>query len=583
MEVQAMELDDFLDELHFAPHAHSPSDWHVNWDDAPLQFKLYRRLPTFELSHEIPLTIPRPNASLGPPGLSDIGHFLWYTFGLTQRSYFVEVGDVPDKEIKVSTASRRFVPSGGGLYPSELYVYLKIEQLPIGVYHYDVAHHRLVLLREGNVDEYLEMALLSDRGDSTTSLPTSFATVFVSTYFWKNFFKYHNFSYRLQGLDAGVLIGQLRAVAARFGFVAEVCFQFLDRALNHLLGLDEQEESVYAVIPLRLAADDAHDTPHSRLHSRAARTQSATELCELLPEIQVEYYIGSRLVTEYPMLLRLNEASFLETADASAKANSKPSLTPKLNSTPHAIASSNSRAVDDAGQTQGGQTQDTQQTEGTWTQGTQPVALPPAGRLFYDFLSVCQRRLSPGLTYVHSSMNLGQLGNLLYETAAAASAKPGNMLYGTDREDAEAISLYLSLHGVDGIADGAYRYDAARHQLRLVRLGDQREALQFGMNMGTVSLFHVPICIHLAGPRDFCKDALGYRGHRIEHMRAGIMLQFLLLSASALGMNGHPLLDFNAGTCDAIYDLESSGETTLVQVPIGFHSAGIRFTGGLHG
>ncbi|OFW75694.1 MAG: hypothetical protein A2201_08280 [Alicyclobacillus sp. RIFOXYA1_FULL_53_8] len=556
-----MELDDFLDELHFAPHKNNSSDWHVNWDDAPLPFKLYRRLPTFELSHEVPLTIPRPDANLAAPELSDIGHFLWYTFGLSQRSYFVEVGDVPDEEIKVSTASRRFVPSGGGLYPSELYVYLKMEPLPVGVYHYDVAHHRLVLLRKGNVDEYLEKAKLSD-----SDLSTSFATVIVSTFFWKNFFKYHNFSYRLQGLDAGVLLGQLRAVAARFGFAAEVCFQFLDRALNHLLGLNEQEESVYAVIPLRLASDDAHDTPRSR----AERTQSATELCELLPEIQVEYYIGSRSATEYPMLLRLNEASFLESADAAVTSDSRLSLTPKLTSTPDAIASSSSRAVDDPGQTQGGQ-----------TLGLPTVALPPAGRLSYDFLSVCQRRLSPGLTYVHSSMNLGQLASLLYETTTAAFR--GDELYGTDRENAAAVSIYVSLHGIDGIADGAYRYDAARQQLKLIRLGDQREALQFAMNMGTVSLFHVPICIHLAGHRDFNKSTLGYRGHRIEHMRTGMILQCLLLSASALGMNGHPLLDFNAGTCDAIYDLESSGETTLVQVPIGFHGAGIRFTGGLHG
>jgi hypothetical protein len=36
---------------------------------------------------------------------------------------------------------RRFVPSGEALYPSELYIYLKTEDLPSGVYHYDVAHH----------------------------------------------------------------------------------------------------------------------------------------------------------------------------------------------------------------------------------------------------------------------------------------------------------------------------------------------------------------------------------------------------------------------------------------------------------
>ena len=129
-------------------------------------------------------------------------------------------------------SKRRFVPSGGALYPNELYVYLKIEDLPAGVYHYDVAHHRLVLLREGNFDSYIARAL-GNRCD----ISACFGTVFVSTMFWKNFFKYNNFAYRLQGLDAGVLIGQLLEVAKRFGFASGVYFQFLDRAINHLLGL----------------------------------------------------------------------------------------------------------------------------------------------------------------------------------------------------------------------------------------------------------------------------------------------------------------------------------------------------------
>ena len=105
----------------------------------------------------------------------------------------------------------------------------------------------LLLLREGNFDDYLSRSLAN-------SLPISdcFCTVFVSTVFWKNFYKYNNFSYRLQGLDAGVVIGQSLEVANRMGFSTRVCYQFLDRSINHLLGLSEQEESVYAVIPLSM-------------------------------------------------------------------------------------------------------------------------------------------------------------------------------------------------------------------------------------------------------------------------------------------------------------------------------------------
>ena len=206
------------------------------------------------------------------------------------------------KRTDLMQSYRRFVPSGGALYPNELYVYLKIEDLPVGVYHYDVAHHRLVLLREGNFDSYIARAL-GNRCD----MSACFGTVFVSTMFWKNFYKYNNFAYRLQGLDAGVLIGQLLEVAKRFGFASGVYFQFLDRAINHLLGLSEEEESVYAVIPLSVE-------PTSWFTNGGDRDglDSATELCQELTAIQNNHYVRSQRVKEFPMLTKMNEASMLE-------------------------------------------------------------------------------------------------------------------------------------------------------------------------------------------------------------------------------------------------------------------------------
>lgn len=190
-----MDLDHVLNELHFAPDRGSSSDWRVDWDDAPTPFKHYRGLRAFELDLDIPHSLP-PGDALHPsvPTLFDIGHFLWYSFGLTQVSHFAQLDESPDHAPSLLTTYRRFVPSGGGLYPSELYIYLKIKDIPTGIYHYDVARHRLLLLREGNVDAFLEASIVH------CAVPQDcFAFAFVSTLFWKNFFKYHNFSYRLQG------------------------------------------------------------------------------------------------------------------------------------------------------------------------------------------------------------------------------------------------------------------------------------------------------------------------------------------------------------------------------------------------
>ena len=52
-----MSLEAFLHNLHFDIEKASPPDWEVDWDDAPLTYKLYRDLPVFPLSLEVPLTL----------------------------------------------------------------------------------------------------------------------------------------------------------------------------------------------------------------------------------------------------------------------------------------------------------------------------------------------------------------------------------------------------------------------------------------------------------------------------------------------------------------------------------------------
>ena len=53
----------------------------VDWEDAPLPYKLYRNVPIIPLSLEIPLSLPNSSTT---PTLNEIGHYLWCSFGLTQ-------------------------------------------------------------------------------------------------------------------------------------------------------------------------------------------------------------------------------------------------------------------------------------------------------------------------------------------------------------------------------------------------------------------------------------------------------------------------------------------------------------------
>ncbi|MED3563290.1 SagB family peptide dehydrogenase, partial [Bacillus xiapuensis] len=408
-----MKLETFLQHLHFDPEKVVPPDWEVDWEDAPLPYKLYRGLPEIPLSGDVPLTLERREAQ-ADPGLEVLGSFLWYVYGLTHYAQSAFTQDTQEKaSISYAQLLRRFVPSGGALYPNELYVYVKLESVPHGIYHYDVAHHRLLLLREGNYDSYLSRSL------GNYDVSDCFCTVFVSTVFWKNFYKYNNFSYRLQGLDAGVVIGQALEVADRMGFSSRVCYQFLDRSINHLLGLSEQEESVYAVIPLSI-----HPSIYCDDNCDLDENFSAVELSQEVPLLKHKTYNRSKKVIDYSMLKEMNEASMLETTQSFVKIKKDDRVKKSF--------------------------------------GTEFIMLPFTEPFSYDLASVCRERHSPDLDFI--------MGNVSQRTVSTLFSEIFSFLYQNDLADTiEYPENRLSLNGffynVEGVPNGVYSYDKNVHGL----------------------------------------------------------------------------------------------------------------------
>ncbi len=508
-----MKLKEFLHNLHFRVDQLNPHDWEADWDDAPLPYKLYRGLETYPFKMEVPLAIGNSSEPV-KPDFATIGHFLWYTYGLTQVSQSLAY---PGMKASVYETFRRYLPSGGALYPNELYIYLKLEDLPSGIYHYDVAHHSLDLIREGNFDSYISKVL-----GNQCDVASCFAVVIISAMFWKNFFKYHNFSYRLQGLDTGVLICQLLEVAKRFGFATGVYFQFLDQAINHLVGLAEAEESTYAMIPLSVEA-----TSWATFSKGESRKMTASELCREVPAVHHEHYVRSRNIKPYPLLLKMNAASMYETSSSFRRLGVKEQQKPVLNE----------------------------------------HKLPDTGTLLYDLAAACRKRFSPEMDFILGEVQEEKLATLMKEAISAFTYR--NDLDSIHGIKEPRVSLYACLNHIEDIPPGAYLYDCLRHSLKELRPGDQRLALQYSMTIDNVNLQQVPICFHIGGERHHYIQALGYRGYRIQQMEAGMLVQRVLLAASALGLGGHPLLSYDVFSCDSIYGLETQGKTSLIQLPVG--------------
>jgi SagB-type dehydrogenase family enzyme len=315
-----------------------------------------------------------------------------------------------------------------------------------------------------------------------------------------------------------------------------VFFQFLDRAVNHLLGLSDQEESVYAVMPL--SVEPTRLWFHNGIYGEG--DVSAVGLCRELSVLRQEHYVRSQKVKEYPMLTKMNEASMLDSTGSFQH----------IGLVKH---------VD---------------------RGIQVMFLPRVERLSYDLASICRKRYSPESDFVLSKVTQSEVAVLLQE--ATASFSYHNDLQEPHEKPVSRMFLYCCLYNVEGIPDGAYRYDSTAHLLRRVLPGDHRLRLQQGMSLDNVNLFQVPLCLHVVGDKDHLISALGYRGYRIQQMEAGILVQHLLLAASAIGMGGRPLLGFNPSLCDEIYKLTQQGKTSLIQIPIGHYRQRPRLEGGLH-
>jgi SagB-type dehydrogenase family enzyme len=139
----------------------------------------------------------------------------------------------------------RTVPSGGGLYPLDLYVAaLDVAGLPPGLYHFDPLRHLLERLQSRDLRSELARAAVHE-----DVIATAGAVVVVSAMFWRSRFKYGQRGYRFALLEAGHVIQNLLLTATALDLGAVPIGGFYDRHLDDLLGVDGVNESaIYSAV-----------------------------------------------------------------------------------------------------------------------------------------------------------------------------------------------------------------------------------------------------------------------------------------------------------------------------------------------
>ena len=193
----------------------------------------YRGYPTFELPRRTPLADISVQDVFDRRAtgreltecvitLDDLSAILHYAYGVRQDQ---PKGNYP--------RAFRTVPSGGALYPLELYVHASaVLGLPVGLFHYEPPTHRLRLLRKDPGASF--------RGGLVTPevVQRAAITVFITAIFYRSTFKYGDRGYRFVLLEAGHVGQNIDLTAAALGLAAVNIGGYFDESIDRYLGLD---------------------------------------------------------------------------------------------------------------------------------------------------------------------------------------------------------------------------------------------------------------------------------------------------------------------------------------------------------
>lgn len=149
-----------------------------------------------------------------------------------------------EREDSASSKKHRTFPSGGALYPIEIYLcVLNVSELGEGLYYYVPDQHGL---RELPLETTLPDELISCFVDSVSAdeIENAGVILFLTASFWRTKSKYGPRGYRLALLEAGHIIQNIQLVAASLGLISCPVAGFYDDELNDLLGVDGLNEAV---------------------------------------------------------------------------------------------------------------------------------------------------------------------------------------------------------------------------------------------------------------------------------------------------------------------------------------------------
>ena len=134
----------------------------------------------------------------------------------------------------------RTAPSAGGLFPIETYLVInRVESLKSGLYHLFLPEWELELLSSGSLGKALAEAALGQEIMASAAVDFVWTAVIP-----RSAWKYDQRAYRYIYLDAGHVCQNLYLACEALGLGCCAVGAFFDEDVNHLLGVDGENETV---------------------------------------------------------------------------------------------------------------------------------------------------------------------------------------------------------------------------------------------------------------------------------------------------------------------------------------------------
>lgn len=527
---------------------------YLDFNNRPIPFKIYTTdFPRYPLPSDFPRPLLDAITSISNtnPKVADTGNdaknlnYESKNSSTSDKSLEVHIKDLAEilffsagitRAIKYDSATyyMRAASATGALYPIELYVVCRDipPDLRAGVYHFNPADFSLTQIRDGDYRQQLS-ATTAD----TRSVLESPISLILTSFAWRNAWKYQSRSYRHWFWDSGVIAANLLATTKAIGLISHLYMGFVDDTVNRLLCLESHKEAAIAIGTIS-RREEEHTISSGLL---SGQIESEIEIPEMsIPNIRP---LSKGDEIDYPEIWTLHEASKLFSKEEVKEWTNRNNYNEKL-------FASESNGKDSSASAPG-------------LLNRQPLLLTYPNQQPNDIPDLAEVILRRGSTrkFEMAPVPLSTLSTILQSSTGGI---PIDFLQTADHS---LIDIYLISNDIQDLAPGAYFFNRKQRSLDTIKMNVSRQMSGY-LCLGQSLFSQASAVLFLMTDLQKVLEALGNRGYRASQFEAGIIAGKIYLAAYAQGIGASGSTFFDDAVTE-FFSPHAANKSTMIVVGIG--------------